>query len=229
MSSDEYSGIGELNEKPLHAALKAWYAQPGDDVEVTVGGYVIDLVHDGLLVEIQTANFSGIKHKMIDLVTRHRVRLVYPISREKWLLKLPREDWKGPRRRKSPKRGYVEELFAELVSFPALLREDNFSLEVLFTQEEEVRRYTGRRWRRRGWETVERRLLEVMEQRRFETPQDLGALLPETLPPRFTTRDLAEALGRSRWLAQRMAYCLREMGQIVQVGKRGRSYLYVRA
>jgi hypothetical protein len=23
-------GVGLLNEKPLHAALKAWYARPGD-------------------------------------------------------------------------------------------------------------------------------------------------------------------------------------------------------
>ena len=28
------SGIGLLNEKPLHASLKQWYAQPGDQFEV---------------------------------------------------------------------------------------------------------------------------------------------------------------------------------------------------
>jgi Mn-dependent DtxR family transcriptional regulator len=27
------SGIGLLNEKPLHASLKQWYAQPGDLAE----------------------------------------------------------------------------------------------------------------------------------------------------------------------------------------------------
>jgi hypothetical protein len=31
-----------------------------------------------------------------------------------------------------------------------------------------------------------------------------------------------------RWLAQKMAYCLRKMDAIVQVGTRGRSNLYVR-
>jgi hypothetical protein len=29
----EMSGIGLLNEKPLHASLKEWYAQPGDRFE----------------------------------------------------------------------------------------------------------------------------------------------------------------------------------------------------
>jgi hypothetical protein len=30
-----------------------------------------------------------------------------------------------------------------------------------------------------------------------------------------------------RWLAQKMAYCLRKMDVIVQIGTRGRSNLYI--
>ena len=225
--------IGELNEQPLHAALKAWYAGPGDQIEASVDGgqrgYVVDLVHDDLLIEIQTGNFSSIKRKLHDLVKRYPVRLVYPIAAEKWLLKLPKDSWDGPRRRKSPKRGRVEAVFAELVSFPQLLLEQNFSLEVVLIQEEEVRRYAGvKHWYRNGWVSVERRLLEVVAQRMFEKPSDMSALLSLEMPQEFTTLDLAEALEIPRWLAQKMAYCLREMGEIVQVGKRGRSYLFSR-
>ena len=57
----------------------------------------------------------------------------------------------------------------------------------------------------------------------------MSALLPVEMPQKFTTLDLAEALDSPRWLAQKMTYCLREMGEIVQVGKRGRSYLYSRS
>ena len=225
--------IGELNEQPLHAALKAWYAGPDDRVEVSVDGgqhgYVIDLVQDNLLIEIQTGNFSSIKRKLHDLVGQYPVRLIYPIAAEKWLLKLPKDGWDGTRRRKSPKRGRVEAVFAELVSFPQLLLEDNFSLEVVLIQEEEVRRYMGaKHWRKNGWVTVERRLLDVIAQRLFETPSDMSALLPVETPRQFTTLDLADALNGPRWLAQKMAYCLRKMGEIVRVGKRGRSYLYAR-
>ena len=123
--------IGVLNEKPLHAGLKKWYARPGDRLEVPIDGFVVDIVRDDLLIEIQTANFSSVKQKLIDLVSRHRVRLVYPIAREKWLVKLPREGENERSRRKSPKRGRIEEVFRELVSFPELLAERNFSLEVL--------------------------------------------------------------------------------------------------
>ena len=108
--------------------------------------------------------------------------------------------------------------------------ERNFSLDVLMIREEDVRRYDGkRRWRRRGWVTEERRLLEVLENRRFERPEDVGRLMPTGLPGQFTTSDLAKATGRPRWFAQKMAYCLRKMGIITDVGKQGRSILYARA
>lgn len=220
--------IGELNEQALHAALKKLYAKPGDEVEVSVGGYVIDIVQGELLVEIQTGNFSSLKGKLRSLVKDHPVKLIYPVAREKWILKLPREGEDAPQRRKSPKRGRVEDVFSQLVSFPDLLRGDNFSLEVVIIQEEEVRHYTGKGWRKRGWKTIERRLLDVLERRTFETPADMGELLPLELPQAFTTADLAKGLDAPMRLAQQMAYCLRAMGEIVQIGKKGRAYLYER-
>ena len=60
--------IGLLNEKALHASLKQWYARPGDQLEVAVDGFVIDIVRDDLLIEIQTRNFSSIKSKLTNLV-----------------------------------------------------------------------------------------------------------------------------------------------------------------
>ncbi len=221
--------IGELNEQPLHAALKAWYVRPGDRVEVPVDGYVIDLVQGELLIEIQTGNFSSIKRKLSKLVAHYPVRLIYPIAAEKWILKLPQQDSAQPQRRKSPKRGRLEAVFSELVSFPQLLLEDNFSLEVVLIHEEEVRRFASKKCRHNaGWVTVERRFLEVTAQHVFEKPSDLSALLPVALPDEFTTLDLAQALNAPRRLAQKMAFCLREMGEIVQVGKRGRAFLYSR-
>jgi hypothetical protein len=76
--------------------------------------------------------------------------------------------------------------------------------------------------------TQERRLLQVVGRRLFRTPADLGALVPPTLPQPFTTLDLATAISRPRWLAQKMAYCLREMGVIEPAGKQGNAILYTR-
>ena len=223
------SGIGLLNEKPLHASLKTWCAQPGDQFETVVDGFVIDIVRDDLLLEIQTCSLASIKAKLTNLVRLHHVRLIYPIAQEKWIVKLAKEGSRCVTRRKSPKTGRVEDLFREMVSFPQLLLNPNFSLEVLLIREEEARRYEGKRgWRRRGWVTEERRLLEVVDQRLFETPADWLELLPEGLGS-FTARDLAEAMDIREELAQKMAYCLRKVRVINLIGKRGRANLYAAA
>jgi len=222
--------IGQLNEQPLHAALKAYCAQTAGQIEVLVDGYLIDVVSQGELIEIQTGNFSAIKPKLTELSKNHPVRLVYPIAVEKWILKCPQAEGDAIQRRKSPKRGRPVEVFAELVSFPKLVLVPNFTLELVMIQEEEVRRYMGkRRWRNNGWETEERRLIKVLDQRDFRGPVPFAGLLPPDLPETFTTADIAARLAIPRWLAQKMAFCLREMGALGVVGKQGRSWLYTRS
>ncbi len=87
----------------------------------------------------------------------------------------------------------------------------------------------ARNWRRRGWGTVERRLVRVVDRRLFATPADLAALVPVSLEEPFTTIELAEAIHKPRWLAQKMTYCLRSVGAISEVGRQGKAARYVRA
>ena len=222
----EMPGIGLLNEKSLHASLKEWYAQPGDRFEVSVDGFVIDIVRDGLLLEIQTGNFSSIKSKLTTLLKSHPVRLIYPVAREKWIVKQPLDNNGEATRRKSPKKGRIEDLFGEMIRLPRLIKTPNFSLEVLLIKEDELRRYDGKRnWRRKGWGIEERRLLEVVNRKLLNGLSDWQELLPD-LGASFTTKDLSDAAGIKMQLAQKMAYCFRQAGLIELVGKSGRAYLY---
>ena len=220
------SQIGLLNEKPLHASLKQWYARPGDRFEVPVDRFVIDIVRDDLLIEIQTRNFASINSKLCELARSYRVRLVYPIVQEKLIVRLAANDG-GRAVRKSPKRGRLEDLFWELVSIPQLLTNPNFSLEVLMIRAEEVRRYVGKRkqWRRRGWVIEGRRLVDVLDQHVFGKPADWLGFVPDRLQS-FTTRDLATVAATNRELAQKMAYCLRHARMIELIGRQGRANLY---
>lgn len=220
--------MGTLGEKPLHAALKRWYAIDGDRIEQPVEGFVVDIVRGDTLIEIQTGGFSSMKRKLTSLLESHRVRLVYPVPVEKWIVKLDGEDDR-PSRRKSPKRGKAVDLFGELVSFPALISHPRLSIEVLMIHEEEVRRFDpDKAWRRKGWVIEERRLIEVVDRSLFDSPAALSALLPEDLPEEFTTAALADGLGCQRRLAQQMAYCLRHAGVIEIVGKEGNALIYRR-
>jgi hypothetical protein len=132
-------------------------------------------------------------------------------------------------RRKSPKHGRVEQVFKELVYIPGLISSENFTLEVLLIREEEVRRFDrskARGWRRKGWVTHERRLLEVVDRRIFCSPLDLFGLLPASLAETFTVPELAKISGQPDWLARKMVYCLKALGLVAADGKRGRAILY---
>ncbi len=226
------NGIGTLNEKPLHAALKQWIAEPGDQFEVPLDGFFIDVVRENLLIEIQTGGFSPLKKKLRKLTKTYPVRLVYPIPAEKWLIQQPKLGIGKPKRRKSPKRGNVYQVFKELVSIPDLMQSPNFSLQVVLTQEEEVRKFEAAKKRRRfrkQWKLEERRLLDVAESHLFECVEDVCSLLPADLPDQFTTKDIADGLNQPAWLVQKMVYCLRTMEGIKLVGKQGRFLSYERA
>jgi hypothetical protein len=220
------SRIGLLNEKPLHASLKQWYAQPGDRLEVPVDRFVVDIVRDDLLIEIQTRNFASINSKLRTLTRSYQVRLVYPVVQEKWIVRPAKRSGGMAVRRKSPKRGRVEDLFWELVSIPQLLSHPNFSLEVLMIREEELRRYDAKRkWRRKGWVIEGRRLVDVVDRRLFGNSADWLAFVPDGLQS-FTTKDLATLADTRRELAQKMAYCLRQAKMIELIGRQGRANLY---
>jgi hypothetical protein len=222
------SGIGVLNERALHAALKQWYARPGDRLEVGVNGFVIDIVRGDLLIEIQTRNFSAIKTKLTQLVQSHQVRLIYPIAQERWIVRAADKGGGDTVRRKSPRKGRWHDLFRELVSIPQLLTHPNFSLEVLMIREEEARRFAARRrWRRRGWTSEGRRLLDVLDRRLFQGTVDWEQCLPAGLES-FTAKDLAAAIGTRTDLGQKMAYCLAKASVIELIGRRGRAKLYRR-
>lgn len=196
---------------------------------MAVDGYVVDIHRGDLIIEVQTANFSAIARKMRDLVARHRVRLVYPIPRDLWIVKLPRSADDGGSRRKSPRHAQAIDVFAELVGFPELIAHENFQLDVVLTAEEVVWRYDSpKRWRRRGWMTVERRLLSVYETVSLHSMADYASLLPVGLAAEFLTSDIAAACGRPRRLAQQLAYCLKKAGLIERVGSRGNAVVYAR-
>ena len=215
----EQTGININNEKSLHSAIKQWYAMPGDRLEVKVDKYIIDLVREDSLIEIQTRNFSAIGNKLRALTKYNKVMLVHPIAIEKYIVTMESMD-KVITRRKSPKKGKLVDLFDELIRIPDLIDEENFILEILMTKEEEIRCKDGKgSWRRKGISIVDRKLIEVVEKVTFKKSKDFLMFLPEDLQGSFTNKNLAKALKITVFKARKITYCLRKMKIIKEVGK----------
>lgn len=216
-------------ESTLHRQLKLLYGGSPEDLEVQVDGYRIDAVVNGRLFEIQQASLSSLRDKVRALLQRHRVVVVKPLVSRKYLIRRERSGGEIVSARFSPTRETVLNVFQELVHFIRVFPHPRLTLEVLLTEQEE-HRVTRPRRRRRGPDfRVEDRLLRsVVSRKTLRTVADLRKLLPADLPPQFTTGDLASKAGIPRWLAQKMAYCLRVTGAITTLGKQGNSVLYGR-
>lgn len=216
-------------ETSLHRQLKEHYADQGAEQEVALGEYRIDVVNSDALVEIQHGPLSAIRDKIARLVRHHQVLVVKPIVSRKRIIKLDCAGGSVVTRRWSPKRGTPLDLFDELVYFTRVFPHTNLVLETPLVEVEE-RRYPGhgrRRWRRdNDFQVEDLELTQVGKTFRFRTACDLHQLIPDTLPNPFHTGHLAEQLNVQRWVAQRIAYCMRQTGGAVQVGKQGNTKLY---
>jgi hypothetical protein len=230
-SSDEIcayvSRIGSLNERSLHADIKRWYSKPGDQFEVKVDNYVVDIVRDDFLIEIQTRNFSAIRLKLLKLVESHKLRLVYPISVLKWVIRMSSDGSEEIGRRRSPRKGKLINLFDEMLRMPFMFNSSNFELEVLMTEEEEIRHMDGLgSWRKKGASVVDRKLIEVRESFLFSNKADFLRFIPDGIESPFTNKSLAQALGVPARTAQKVTYTLKHMGVIEQIGKEGSAFKY---
>jgi hypothetical protein len=216
--------IGLYKESSLHNDIKNKYAIPGDHFEVNVNGYIVD---GDLLIEIQTSNFQSIKKKLSNLLSCYQVRIVYPIAVNKWIVRYKPEQFEWITRRKSPKHRSVEYLFKELVFLASLPLNPNFSLEILFIEQEDRWLDDGKgSWRRKYWSISDRHLLNISGRRLFERPCDYLDLIQNSHENPFTSQDISDLSGIPRTLANKMLYCLSRMDLVNKVGKKGRSTLY---
>jgi hypothetical protein len=214
-------------ETSLHQYLKKYFANNNGSIEVPVDGYLIDVIKDDTLYEIQIKNFYTIRPKLERLLNRYKVKIIYPIPKQCWIIVLDKKREKLIRKRKSPKKGRIELIFSELIYIPDLLSNPNFSIQVIFTNEEELRMDDGKgSWRRKRVSKVDRCIISIESTKDLFFPVDYLRLIPFESKETFSNRDLAEKLNLPIRLARKMSYCLRSVDLIRIVGKRGNELIY---
>ncbi|MCZ7553859.1 MAG: hypothetical protein B6D39_03440 [Anaerolineae bacterium UTCFX2] len=217
-----------VHESSLHSSLKQFYLQDGGFSEWWLDGYWIDVFKQGQLIEIQTGKFSSLRSKFDALLNDYPIRVVYPIARQKFIVMNDRHS-NFVSRRKSPKSGRFEEIFNQLIYIIKYVNNPNFSLEILITSEEELRRNDGLgSWWRRGVSIIDRRLVSVLDRWLLLEPADYARFVDPLCDQQFTNTELAARLKIPRRLAGKMTYCLAQLGVISCIEKRKNAHIFQR-
>jgi hypothetical protein len=216
-------------ETSLHRQLKALYCTGAARQEVRVDGFRIDAVDRGRLIEIQQASLGSLRDKVRTLLCSHDVTVVKPLAARKLLVRRKRAGGAVLSSRYSPRRETILDLFSDLVHFVGVFPHPRLTLEVVFTLQEEHRAPSRkRRWRGPDFRVLDRLLVGIEGRLTLKHSHDLARLLPPGLGEVFSTEEIARQAPMPRWLAQKMAYCLRKTGAVDIAGKRGNALLYQR-
>lgn len=217
-------------ETSLHRQLKALYENDTSETEAWVGEFRIDVVdhQQSRLIEIQSATLSALRAKTRKLLDDgHHVWIVKPLAARKYLITRDNKGLEVVSQRWSPTRESLFTVFHELVHFVEVFPHPRLTLEVLLTIQEEQRvSRPAKRWKGKTYQVSDRLLRSVEQRHVLQTVADLRKLLPATLPAPFTTEDFSRCTGIPRWLAQKVAYCLRKTGAVQSAGKQGHALLY---
>lgn len=215
-------------EFSLHRQLKELYANADARFEEQIDRYRIDVVLPNRLIEIQLGPLALLRRKVLHLLESHDVVIVKPIVIRKQIVRLRQPAGDVLSRRRSPKRGAGWEFFHDLIHFCKVFPHPRLRIDVPMVEIEEVR-YPGpkHRWGRWGFRVADQRLVAVRDCVSLRRGKDLLHLLPNRPVSPFQSRDLADSLSVSHWVAQRIAYCLHQCGIIGRTGKTRTGFVYV--
>ncbi len=220
------SGIGTLSEKALHAALKAYYEPDAESREITLGGFVADIVGEDGIIEIQTRGFERLRDKLTAFLEAARVTVVYPIVQKRWLCWVDPGTGEVEPKRKSPKKEIPFDVFPELYKIKKHVLHPNFTLRLAVLESTDYKYLDGYGEQKKIRSTRGERIPDaLLDEIILRTPADYLSLIPE-LPEPFTTKDLAKAVKRKVSAAQAAVNVLYTVGAVDRVGKEKNTYLY---
>lgn len=219
--------IGIENESSLHHLLKLKYAGKNGETEARVEDFICDVkTESGEIIEVQTSSFAPLKKKIKALSKKYKVRIIHPIVVQKHII-LYGEDGTLIRKRKSPKKENVWNLFDSLVHAPEIVFCRNVKIELVFVDILERRVDNGAgSWRRRGVSIDDKICSALHGIVPLSRKKDYELFIPFKKNEDFTAACLADKAGIDRALARKCVYTLCKAGFIKQTGKKQRAHLY---
>ncbi len=220
-------GIGTLSEKSIHAILKNYYEPDEEHQEIPVENYVADIYRDGEIIEIQTRQFNKLRDKLSVFLPLYKVTVVYPVSKEKWLITMDAETGLLHNMRRSPAKGNRYTVFPELYKIKMFLRNPNLKLRLVLLRIEEYRLINNSGWDKTALsDTYDKIPTNLEEEIEINCKEDYMQFIPDGLKGPFTSKEFAAAAHIPSSLAQSVLNILYYVRIVTRVGKDGKQYLY---
>lgn len=231
------------NQTRLHQQLKEIYRNElngQEEVTLTIDDsvYRVDVISqdNSIVCEIHRSNFDKRFSKKIQAllsIPKIYLIIVCPLVSAQKVFRMDKESVINTSYYKKPYALYS--LFDLLVRIKTPLIENRMEFRVHLISEIVTKQFQGffGRTLRRRYKTVDRELNSIEKTRVFKNRNDFIELLPSNLPPKFTRKELGQALRLPKIsersvqrLAGRMTYSLWRLGILERIGKQKQAYLY---
>ncbi|MBQ7599133.1 MAG: hypothetical protein IJU57_00475 [Clostridia bacterium] len=238
-SGHERYNIGTLKEKTMHLALKRYFEADESFQEIETNGFVADIRKDGIIYEIETGGFSGLKPKLEAYLDEYTVWLVLPLSKKKNLQWLDPLTGELSKKRTSPLKANEYDILFELVRILPYVSHPNLHVLGIMMETDELRIADG--WSengKKGSHRVELIPSDIYYVTEFSCDSDYEKYIPPSCNMKFTVKDFAEEAGSileprrskiDKRTASAVIKVLEARGLIVRTGKAGKAYTYSRA
>ena len=216
--------IGSLNEHTLHLALKKYIEPDAAYHEIDCGDFVADIKRDDVIFEIETTSFTRMSKKLGYFLQNNRVTVVYPIAVKRYVVWIDPSSSEMSKPKISPKKGRACDVCDELFKIRDYITSPNFTLRLVFTEEEHHKVRVGKR----GSKRENRIPIAIVSEKDYRTPEDYASLV-DTIPDgEFTAKTFGEVnklRGRNLWYTLQV---LISASVIEKKGSAGRTILYGR-
>ena len=215
-------GIGRLSEKRLHRIVKSFVAEDVSTHETPVGRYVADALSDGEIFEIQTKAFSRLSPKLEYYLeqTPYKINVIYPVIRNRKIIRIEPETGEVLRKQTSPKHGVSAAALPELFYIRHLLPCDRISIKLMFIDAEEYRYSERVRYRRSGAYDSELFPVSLVDIEEYNTPDDFVRFIPSDRE-RFTASEYSNFI---KLTGRRLYAALALLCSLGVLRKEGKTY-----
>ncbi|MGN1409967.1 MAG: hypothetical protein ACI4XJ_07300 [Eubacteriales bacterium] len=229
LSEHERFNIGTYKEKKLHIMLKKYFEPDSAFHEIPTNGYIADIRRDGVITEIETSGFCGLKPKLETYLPEFKVNLVFPMAQQKYISWIDPDTSEITPRKKSPKKANAYDLLFELVYILPFVKNENLTIIAPLLEIDEYRLLNGwSRDRKRGSSKYESIPTDIFGMIVLSDDDDYRRLIPEACGMEFTVPEFAKAAKLQSRRAYAVVKVLNERGVIKVCGKKGRAVLYSR-